>query len=151
LLDSCNGHTAPGGVYHFHARFDCIFDDPGTVGLVYGYILDGYELVSPWISETEKVMSSYVRVDNNDLGAFTGWEYVEGSGDLDECNGMTGADGVYRYYATDDFPYVPFCFHGETEWAQGDFTGDEPAGGQGPGGQGGPQGAAPGFLPPPPR
>ena len=41
--------------------------------------------------------------------------YVEGHGDLDACNGCTGADGVWRYYATiriegDDvvpvFPYM---------------------------------------------
>jgi len=135
LLDFCNGHTAPGGVYHFHARFDCLFDDPTEVGLVYGYLFDGYEIVSPWVcidaacTETRMVTSSYVRVDENELGAFEAWEYQEGSGDLDECNGMTGADGVYRYYATDEFPYLPFCFHGVTTAARGDFDGSAPQGG----------------------
>lgn len=135
LLDFCNGHTAPGGVYHFHARFDCLFDDPTAVGLVYGYLFDGYEIVSPWIctdaacTSTRMVTSSYVRIDDNGLGAFEAWEYQEGAGDLDECNGMTSADGVYRYYATDEFPYLPFCFHGETPLASTDFDGTAPAGG----------------------
>ena len=48
--------------------------------------------------------------------------YVAGSGDLDECNGATGADGVYRYYATvrledDDvvpaFPYMIGAFRSQ--------------------------------------
>jgi hypothetical protein len=157
LLDFCNGHTAQAGQYHFHARFDCIFDDPDTVGLVFGYLFDGYEMVSPWVcandecTETRQVTSSYVRVDENSLSAFEAWEFQEGSGDLDICNGMTGSDGVYRYYITDEFPYVPFCFHGETTYAQGDFVGVAPAGGAGPnaagGGAGGPGGGAP---PPPP-
>lgn len=155
LLDFCNGHTAPGGNYHFHARFDCIFDNPDTVGLVFGYIFDGYQLVSPWVcadaacTTTRKVTSSYQRTDPDGLGAFEAFTYVAGSGDLDECNGMVGADGVYRYHATDTFPYVPFCYHGVTSWAQGDFDGTAPAGGPQAGGQGAP-GGQPAVLPPPP-
>ncbi|KAJ8599117.1 hypothetical protein CTAYLR_006356 [Chrysophaeum taylorii] len=47
--------------------------------------------------------------------SFRGTTYVEGSGDLDECNGALGPDGVYRYHATvyldgDDvvpvYPYI---------------------------------------------
>lgn len=154
LLDFCNGHTAPGGIYHFHARMDCLFDDPTTVGLVMGYVFDGYEMVSPWVcvddacTETRMVTSSYVRIDPDGLGAFDAWEYQEGTGDLDVCNGMTGSDGVYRYYITDEFPYVPFCYHGETDAAQGDFDGDAPAGG-GPGAQPA-LGGTPGVMPPPP-
>lgn len=55
-------------------------------------------------------------------GAFDGafredWEYVEGSGDLDECNGRTGVtpefpDGTYYYVITDDYPYIPRCVFG---------------------------------------
>lgn len=39
------------------------------------------------------------------------WEYVEGSGDLDECNGMT-VNGQYGYYAIDSYPWVIACFKG---------------------------------------
>lgn len=47
------------------------------------------------------------------------WKYVEGSGDLDQCNG-TMVDGEYRYYATDTYPFFPRCFRGNvTEAALG--------------------------------
>lgn len=146
LLDFCNGHTAMQGLYHYHARPDCILDDPEAVGTVVGYAYDGYEIVVPTVcadeacTETDVVTSSYQRVDETSTAAFTAWDYVEGSGDLDECNGRTDADGVYRYYATDQFPYLPFCFHGETDRAAGDFDLDATEGPQGGPGGGGPPG-----------
>jgi hypothetical protein len=39
------------------------------------------------------------------------FEYIEGLGDLDACNGMT-INGVYGYYITDDYPYILGCFSG---------------------------------------
>ena len=39
------------------------------------------------------------------------YEFIAGSGDLDECNGMMRA-GVYGYYVTDSFPWVLGCFKG---------------------------------------
>jgi len=41
------------------------------------------------------------------------WFYQEGSGDLDECNGMTDAYGNYGYYYTEDYPYGPICVFGQ--------------------------------------
>ena len=61
------------------------------------------------------------------LGAFTqDFEYVEGYGDLDECNGRIGVtpefpEGIYYYMVTDGFPYFSRCL-------KGDFT---PQGGGG--------------------
>jgi len=37
------------------------------------------------------------------------WQYVAGSGDLDECNGMVDAYGNYGYYYTESYPYGPLC------------------------------------------
>lgn len=142
LLDFCNGHTAGQGDYHGHARMDCILDDPESVGTVFGWLFDGYPIMTPWectddaCTSIEAVTSSYVRVDESTNNAFEGWEYQEGAGDLDVCNGRTDSDGVYRYYATDAFPYLPFCFHGVTDVAAGDFDGTAPDGG-GAGGPGG--------------
>lgn len=49
-------------------------------------------------------------------GLFTlDYEYEEGLGDLDECNGREGwtDDGfTYYYVLTDDFPVIPRCFRG---------------------------------------
>ena len=53
------------------------------------------------------------------LGAFTqDFEYVEGHGDLDECNGRIGVtpefpEGIYYYMVTDDFPYFSRCLKGD--------------------------------------
>ena len=40
------------------------------------------------------------------------WEYVEGLGDLDECNGTT-IEGDYVYVITDEYPYIGRCLNGE--------------------------------------
>ncbi|AWB69078.1 hypothetical protein C2869_18005 [Saccharobesus litoralis] len=51
-------------------------------------------------------------VSDNYDGQFRGdWQYVAGSGDLDECNGMT-VDGQYGYYVTNTFPWMMNCFKG---------------------------------------
>jgi hypothetical protein len=53
------------------------------------------------------------------MGAFTqDYEYVEGLGDLDQCNGRFGVtpefpDGIYYYVVTDDFPFFTRCLKGD--------------------------------------
>ena len=53
------------------------------------------------------------------MGAFTqDFEYIEGSGDLDQCNGRVGVTpefpkGIYYYMVTDDFPYFSRCLKGD--------------------------------------
>ena len=53
------------------------------------------------------------------MGAFTqDFEYEEGYGDLDECNGRIGVtpefpEGIYYYVVTDDFPYFSRCLKGD--------------------------------------
>jgi hypothetical protein len=52
------------------------------------------------------------------MGAFTqDYEYVAGSGDLDECNGRFDVtpefpSGIYHYYATDTWPFLTRCWKG---------------------------------------
>ena len=52
------------------------------------------------------------------MGAFTqDYEYVEGLGDLDQCNGRFGVtpdfpEGIYYYVVTDDFPFFTRCLKG---------------------------------------
>jgi len=43
------------------------------------------------------------------------WYYEPGSGDLDECNGMTDAYGNYGYYYTQEYPYGPICSFGQPD------------------------------------
>jgi hypothetical protein len=53
------------------------------------------------------------------MGTFTqDYEYVEGLGDLDKCNGRFGVtpefpEGIYYYVVTDDFPFFTRCLKGE--------------------------------------
>ena len=51
-------------------------------------------------------------VSSNYDGQFRGdYEYVAGSGDLDECNGMV-VNGQYGYFITDAYPWVLGCYSG---------------------------------------
>lgn len=53
------------------------------------------------------------------MGAFTqDYEYVDGLGDLDRCNGRYGVtpefpEGIYYYIVTDDFPFFTRCLKGD--------------------------------------
>jgi hypothetical protein len=52
------------------------------------------------------------------MGTFTqDYEYVAGSGDLDECNGRFGVtpefpNGIYHYYITETYPFIQRCVKG---------------------------------------
>ncbi len=123
ILDYCNGHTAPGGVYHFHARPDCLFTDAdGNTHLVVAYALDGYPILAPYACDdadctsVSKLRSSWRQLEEpygtTIQNAWDAHEYVDGLGDLDQCNGKTLSDGSYAYYATDTFPYFIGCYRG---------------------------------------
>ena len=80
-------------------------------------------------SSIRKIESSYQLVSEPEanrpniedfpLGHFIqDWQYVDGSGDLDECNGRFGVtpefpDGSYHYYITESYPFVQRCVKGE--------------------------------------
>lgn len=139
ILDFCNGHTAPGGVYHLHARPDCLFDDIQQADLILGYALDGFPIYYPYecVNETcaslNKLESSYMQIEDTygDTieNAWDAHEYVSGFGDLDECNGKYDSNGNYGYYATDTFPYLIGCYRGEVSFNnQGGVIGNGGAG-----------------------
>lgn len=113
----CGGHNGPGG-YHYHT-FDvtgsdrCRFSETEASAdhVLFGYALDGY----PIYSGNFQYASSYELADES-LFATDTWAahvFVEGLGDLDECNGRTDSDGNYAYYTTETFPYIMGCFRGE--------------------------------------
>ncbi|KAA3643032.1 MAG: YHYH protein [Chloroflexi bacterium] len=144
LLDYCNGHTAQQGMYHYHARPDCLFEDmEGNPYLVIGYAFDGFPILAPYICDdagcntVSEVQSSWQRT-NDVRNAWEAHEYVAGSGDLDQCNGTYLTDGSYAYFATDTFPYFLGCYTGEVSGNTG--NGGAPQDGQQ---QGNPQGTAP--------
>ena len=122
LLDYCNGHTAQGGMYHYHARPDCLFENiEGNPYLVIGYGFDGYPILAPYActdtacTNVVKIESSYQQTGDGYQRGDNTWEshtYVVNLSPLDECNGMTLANGSYAYFATDTFPYFLGCYHG---------------------------------------
>ena len=140
--DENNAHVQPGGAYHYHGMPEGFIAKRGgnsaTMTLVgwaavgfpiyarYGYssaddassqlksMTGSYQLVST-VSDSRPSTADYP------LGTFKqDWEYVKGSGDLDECNGRVGVTpefpgGIYHYYATDSYPYFQRCVKGAVE------------------------------------
>jgi len=130
--DSHNAHTQPGGVYHYHASPLALFDTDGNAASpVIGFAADGYPIFGNYFNDNgsirkatssyqfksgEREKVTYNGKEYNPGGSYDGayisdYEYVEGLGDLDECNGMT-IDGVYGYYVTDTYPWVLNCYKG---------------------------------------
>lgn len=137
--DTNNAHVQPGGTYHYHGMPEGLITRLGgssaTMTLI-GWAADGFPVyaryghtVSADASSPLKVMTgSYQLVTTVSasrpstgtyaLGTFLqDWQYVAGSGDLDECNGRTGAtpefpNGIYHYYATDTYPFLQRCVKG---------------------------------------
>ncbi|MEM9515254.1 MAG: YHYH protein [Actinomycetota bacterium] len=140
-LSECGSHNGPTG-FHIHlfgtsATTDCLFTPEAAAAApqLLGYALDGY----PIYTGNDQYTSSWELTDAS-LFATDTWaahSYVEGSGDLDECNGLVDESGNYAYYTTDTFPYVLGCYTGVVDLAAA-------GGGGGGGGGGGPAGGGPG-------
>ncbi len=141
-LSACGSHNGPTG-FHMHlflwaAGVDCLYDaelvESNSAGQV-GWSLDGYPIMSGFTcvdaacSSVRQLVSSWQLTDDS-LFASDTWNahsYVEGSGDLDQCNGRVDADGQYRYYTTPTFPYFMGCYRGEVAAdAGGGMTGMGP-------------------------
>lgn len=115
-LSECGSHNGPTG-FHIHlfgtsATTDCIFTpaEAAAAPQLLGYAFDGY----PIYTGNDFYSSSWQLTDES-LFASDTWSahsYVAGSGDLDECNGLTDANGNYAYYTTSSFPYIIGCYRG---------------------------------------
>ena len=126
-VDSHNAHTQPNGAYHYHGNPNALFDDDSSaISPLVGFAADGFPIFGSYFDDgsgIRKARSSFrlkagSRPDGNGNpgGTHDGtyrddYEYVDGLGDLDECNGMT-VNGSYGYYMVDEFPYVLSCFRG---------------------------------------
>ena len=171
-LDRSNAHVQPSGAYHYHGIPNELLLDQNKSRqemTMLGWAADGFPIYGPFgyneaddsDSALRRMRSSYrVRSDSRDGGPggrhdgsfVADYEYVEGSGDLDEANGRFGVtpeypEGIYHYYLTDEYPYIPRMFRGEPDpsFRKGMGPG-EPGRGR-PGGSGFPPG--PGDGPPP--
>jgi len=136
-LDAYGAHTRPDGFYHQHTVTDRWAREPDTHSALVGWVADGFPLylrygyadVDSSTSAVVNLASSYrLRTgsrpsgDADPGGTYDGtfvadYEYVEGLGDLDECNGRWCVtpefpDGTYAYFLTDQWPYVPNYLRG---------------------------------------
>jgi len=137
--DSNNAHVQPGGQYHYHGipeGFVTLRGGGPTKMTLIGWAADGFPIYARYGYSTAANASSALKVIKGSyqlksavpatrpatavfaLGTFAqDWEYVAGSGDLDECNGRHGVTpefpgGIYHYYATDTYPYFQRCIKG---------------------------------------
>lgn len=140
--DENNAHVQPGGAYHYHGMPQGFIDEQGGEGsrmILIAWAADGFPIYARYghsdandaSSELVVMTGSYQLVDtaidsrpsvtSYPLGTFRqDWVYVEGSGDLDECNGRIGVtpefpEGIYHYFATDSYPFLQRCVKGEVE------------------------------------
>jgi len=129
-VDSHNAHAQPDGTYHYHGSPIALFDDSDNQDSpVVGFSADGFPIFGSNFDDqgtVRKALSSYrLKSGNRPSGVgepgdvYDGtfrddYEYVEGAGDLDECNGML-VNGVYGYYITHDYPYILACFSGSPD------------------------------------
>jgi hypothetical protein len=137
--DSSNAHVQPQGTYHYHGipeGFVTKLSNGSHVMTLIGWAADGFPIYARYgytvatdATSAIKVVTGSYRVktapDANRpatslyaMGTFTqDYEYIAGSGDLDECNGRTGVtpefpNGIYHYFATDTYPYLQRCVKG---------------------------------------
>ena len=113
-LDQNHAHVQPGGMYHYHGVPTGVINNASS-SLV-GWAADGFEI--HYIGDKSK--SSY-KLKNGKRGSGPGgtydgtyendFEYIEGSGNLDQCNGGE-LDGKYVYFITNDYPYIQRCVFG---------------------------------------
>lgn len=138
--DSNNAHVQPDGTYHYHGLPTDLYKrlSKKTDGMVLlGYAADGFPFYGPRglndpkdsKSGVKRVKPSYhLRTGTRPSGpggrydgTFTqDFVYKKGSGDLDECNGRFGVtpefpEGIYHYYLTYEFPFVPRYFKGNPD------------------------------------
>lgn len=181
-LGYCGAHNGPSGV-HYHYDAMCQFwDDPNGETIVnydytdldstqhspiIGWAFDGYPIYGMYTWDDNgqvAAMKSSYEVERSSEGGDQGyngiddWNYVNGLGDLDQCNGRFGAtpeypQGTYYYVSTPlsasgktvvntdsqtgpmiGFPYFLLCYHAEADMSNANAGG---GGGGGPGGGGG--------------
>lgn len=114
IMDAQNAHVDGDGMYHYHGIPSAVVG--ALEGTLFGYAADGFEI--HYLGD--QAQSSW-QVRSGERGSAPGgahdgtyeqdYEYVEGSGTLDECNGGM-IYGHYVYFATDTYPFFPRCFQG---------------------------------------
>jgi hypothetical protein len=149
-LGVCGGHSGPGNMFHYHYDANCIhwhpvetagesiMDwttsklDPSIHSPIIGFAFDGFPIYGPYgwdkNNNVKEMKSSYkLKEGKNGYGGIDDWEYIEGLGDLDKCNGINTPtpeilSGIYHYVSALQngigeigFPYFLLCYKGTPE------------------------------------
>ncbi|MEM1165934.1 MAG: YHYH protein [Planctomycetota bacterium] len=144
-LDRNNAHVQPTGKYHYHGLPTGLVErltegHGGDTMVLIGWAYDGFPIYAARghadagdpASPVRRLRSSYRLKDGHRPdrpegpgGPYDGtfgldYEYIEGHGDLDECNGRYGVTpefphGTYYYVITAEFPSVPRVWRGEPD------------------------------------
>jgi len=125
-MDQNNAHVDERGLYHYHGIPKVLVSDSSSS--LMGYAADGFEIHYAGNQQSASYQLKSGTRPNGPGGRYDGtynedWEYVAGSGSLDQCNGGT-LNGKFVYFATDTYPFYPRCLWGE---ASKDFM---PSGGK---------------------
>ncbi|MCI5043061.1 MAG: YHYH protein [Aquisalinus sp.] len=137
-LDANYAHVQPGGTYHYHGLPTLHLQGtglaPGQHSPLIGWAADGFPIYALYGFGQNgvaviQVTSSYRLKQgtrptgaNSPGGVYDGtfvsdYEYIEGLGTLDECNGRVMStpefpEGTYAYYLTPEWPVIPRCYKG---------------------------------------
>lgn len=170
-LDDNHAHVQPNGAYHYHGAPTSLISQlqHGAAKMtLIGYAADGFPIYFKYAHQQADNMNSPIKEmkssyrlksgtrPNPPGGKYNGafvqdFEHVQDSGDLDDCNGRRVVSkeypqGIYSYFITTDFPYVPRCFKGTPDPS---FQKRRPQHGRGREERG--QSSEGGRRPPPPR
>lgn len=114
IMDAQNAHVDGSGLYHYHGIPAAVVG--ALDGTLFGYAGDGFEIhyVGDDAQPSWRLKSG--ERESGPGGPHDGtyvqdYEFVQGSGTLDECNGGM-LNGQYAYFATNTFPFFPRCFKG---------------------------------------
>ncbi|MBJ24459.1 MAG: hypothetical protein CMB64_07315 [Euryarchaeota archaeon] len=196
FLGWCTSHSA-GSSFHYHYDAQCQFWEAETDedmsdyeieklqddyhSPIIGWAFDGYPIYGMYgygdDGQSVKAITSSYAIERTQDGGDQGyngiddWNYFEGLGDLDECNGRFGPtpeypDGIYHYVSTPlsgdptlvtdtdgnqvsmiGFPYFLLCYHGVADTDS--QSGDGGQGGGDPDCSGHGETWGPGIGPPP--
>ena len=161
--DDNNARVQPDGTYQYHGIPEGMLSPEAKAGqemAQIGWAADGFPVYARYgfprtnimLGDLKLMQPSYQLkvVPDHDrpptdivpMGTFQqDWEYVEGLGDLDQCNGRFGStpefpEGIYHYYVTDSYPYVQRCVKGSIDSKPKSERGSEGREGRGRGGKG---------------
>ena len=136
--DSSNAHVQPNGQYHYHGMPEGFMArlNKGRALTLVAFAKDGFPIYARFgysnpadaNSPVKVMMGSFAKKATPDpgrpavaifpMGTFTqDYQYVAGSGDLEECTGRWGVTpefpaGIYHYYITETYPYIQRCVKG---------------------------------------